>query len=123
MSSLINVHYNTSTNILVEPFNITIAHVHPELAAMRAAEMNTQPLPWHWPWDDESIFLIHTLIINIAMMSIVNAAVASLPHPSQEIQELWGCREAPDGSGGPHASSVTPIFNNISAARWVQAAM
>jgi hypothetical protein len=56
-------------------------------------------------------------------LSIVNAAIASLPDPSRKIREVWGCLEESNGDGGPYARNVTPIFDKNTAARWVKAAM
>jgi hypothetical protein len=53
----------------------------------------------------------------------VNAAIASLPDPSQKIREHWGCLEEPNGDGGPYTRNVTPIFDNNPAARWIKAVM
>jgi len=38
-------------------------------------------------------------------------------------QELWGCREEPNGDSGLYTHNVTPIFENNTAARWVKEAM
>ena len=86
-------------------------------------ENNTQLFSWHWPRDDESIHPIVTSIDNTTILSIVNAAIASLPDPSRKIKELWGCQEEPDGDAGHYACNVTPIFNHNTAAGWVKAAM
>ena len=59
----------------------------------------------------------------MTILSIVNAAIASLPDPSLKIWELWRCREEPNWDGGPHARNVTRIFDNNTAAEWVKAVM
>jgi len=49
---------------------------------------------------------------------MVNAAIAGLPDPSLKIQELWSCRELPNGEGCLHGVIVTPIFDNNTSAGW-----
>jgi hypothetical protein len=117
------VRCDASNDFLVEPFSFTIAYVDPDIAGKRVGENNTQLFSWHWPGDDESILPIVTSIVDTTILSIVNAAIAGLPDPSRKIRELWGCLEEPNGDGGPYARNVTPIFDNNTAAGWVQAAM
>ena len=114
---------DASNDFLVEPFSFTIAYVDPDIAGKRVGENNTQLFSWHWPGDDESILPIVTSIVDMSILSIVNAAIAGLPDPSRKIRELWGCLEEPNGDGGPYARNVTPIFDNNTAAGWVKAAM
>jgi len=59
----------------------------------------------------------------MTILSIVNPAIADRPDPRRKIQELSGCRVEPDGYGGRHASNVTLIFDNNTAAGWVKLAM
>jgi hypothetical protein len=110
-------------DFLVEPFSFTIAYVDPDIARKRVGENNTQLFSWQWPGDDESILPIVTSIVDTTILSIVNAAITSLPDPSQKIRELWGCLEEPNADGGPYARNVTPIFDNNTAAGCVKAAM
>jgi len=117
------VRCDTLNDFLVEPFSFTIAYVDPDIAGKRVGENNTQLFSWHWPGDDESILPIVTSIVDTTILSIVNAAITDLLDPSRKIRELWGCLEEPNGDGGPYARNVTPIFNNITAAGWVKAAM
>jgi len=117
------VRCDASNDFLVEPFSFTIAYVDPDIAGKRVGENNTQLFSWHWPGDDESILPIVTSIVDTTILSIVNAAIASLPDPSRKIRELWGYLEEPNGDGGPYARKVTPIFDNNTAAGWVKAAM
>jgi len=97
--------------------------VDPDIAGKRVGETNTQLFSWHWPGDDGSILPIVPSIVDTTILSMVNAAIAGLPDPSLKIRELWGCREEPNGDGGPYACNVTPIFNNNAAAGWVRVAM
>jgi len=39
------------------------------------------------------------------------------------IWEIWGCWEKPNGVGGPHGHTDTPIFDNNTSARWIKPAM
>ena len=95
----------------------------PDIAGKRVRENNPQLFSWHWPGDDGSILPIITSIVDTNILSIVNAAIPSLPDPRPKIRELWGCLEEPNGDGGPYACNVTPIFDNNSAAGWVKVAM
>jgi len=122
-SSPIKVHCYTLTSILIEPFSFTMAYVDPDIAGKRVDEPNTLLFSWHLPGDDELILPIVTSIVEMTILSIVNAGIAGLPDSSQKIWGLWGCREEPDGDGGPCARNVTPIFDNNTAARWVTVAM
>jgi len=84
------VRCDPSTDFLVEPFSFTIAYVDPNIAGKRVGEYNTQLFSWHWPGDDESILPIVTSFVNTSILSMVNAAIAGLPDPSQKIREIWG---------------------------------
>jgi len=53
----------------------------------------------------------------------VYTVIAGLPGPSWKSRQLWGCLEQPDGDGGPHTHTVSPIFDENPAAGWVQVAM
>jgi len=117
------VRCDASTDFLLKPFSLTAAYVDPNIAGKRVGENNAQLFSWHWPGDDEPILPIVTSIVNTTILSIVNAAMAGLPDPSQKIREIWGRQEEPDGDGGPYACNVTPIFDNNSAAGWVKAAI
>jgi len=97
--------------------------VDTDIAGKTVCENNTQLFSWHWPGDDESILPIVTSILDMTILSIVNAAIAGLPDPSRNIRELWGCQEEPNGNGGPYGRNVTPIFDNNTAAGWLTAAM
>jgi len=121
--SQIKVRCDTTNDCLVEPFSFTIAYLDPDIAGMRVGENNTQLFSWPWPGDDESILPIFTSIVDTTILSIVNAAIAGLPDPSQKIRELWGWLEEPNGDGGPYACNVTPIVGNNTAAGWVMAAI
>ena len=88
----------------------------PDIAGRRVGEINPQLFPRDWPGDDECILLIVTSIVNTTIVSIVNAAIAGQPEPSQIIRELWGYQEEPIGDGGPHAHDVTPICDNNTSA-------
>jgi hypothetical protein len=105
---------------LVEPFNFTITFVDPTIAGKRVDENDTVQFSWHWPWDDESILPIVTSIVNTTILSSMNAVITGLPDPSRKIRELWGCREEPNGDGGPYAHNVTPIFDNNTASGWLR---
>jgi len=59
----------------------------------------------------------------MTILSIVNAAIPSLPDPSRKIRELWCCREEPNEHGSLYALNVTTIFDNNTAAGWVKAGM
>jgi hypothetical protein len=82
-------------------------------------ENNTQLFSWHWHGDHESRLRIVASIVGTTVLSIVNAAIASLPDPSQKIQELCGCLEEPNGDGDPYVHNFTPMFNSNTAAGWV----
>jgi len=116
------VRCDASNNFLVEPFSFTIAYVDPDIAGKRVRENNTRLFSWHWPGDDESILLIVTSIVDLTILSIVNAAIAGLPDPSRKIRELWGFLEEPNGDSDLYAHNATPIFDNNPAAGWVKAA-
>jgi len=73
------------TDLLVEPFTFTIAHVDPDIAGRSVGENNTQLSSWHWPGDDESKIPIVTSIVDTTILSIVNTAIANLPDPSWSI--------------------------------------
>jgi len=84
------VRCDASTDFLVEPISFTIAYVDPNIAGKEVGENNTQLFSWHWPGDDESILPIVTSFVNPSILSMVNAAIAGLPDPSQKIREIWG---------------------------------
>jgi hypothetical protein len=96
--------------------------VDPDIAGKMVGENNTKLFPWHWPGDGEAILPIVTSIVNMTIVSIVNAAMAGLPDHSRKVQELWGFLQKPTGDGGPYAHNITPIFDNNTAAGWVTAA-
>jgi len=79
-------------------------------------ETNTQLVSWHWTGDDESIVPMVTSIVDTTILPIMNASIACLPAPSQNIRALWGCREELNRDGGLQARNVTPIIANIPAA-------
>jgi len=111
------------TVILIAPFILTLSSVDPDTAGNRVGANSTLLFWLHWPGDDESILPIVTTIVDTTTMSIVTSAIAGLPDPSQKICELWGCREEPNGDGGPYAHNVTPIVDNNTAAGWVTVAI
>jgi len=121
--SPIRVHWDTSTNFLVEPFRFIIAYVDPNIAGKRVGENHTQLFCRRWPGDDEMIPPIVISIIDTTILSIVNAAITGLQDPTRIICDLWSCWEDPNGDGGPYTCNVTPIFDHNAAARWVKAAM
>jgi len=121
--SPMKVHCDASTDFLAEPFSFNIACVDPNVAGKRVHEHNIQLFSSHWPGDDESILLIVTSNVNITNMSNVNAAITGLPDLRRTIWELWARREKRNVAGGLHAWNVTPIFDNNTPARRVQAAM
>jgi len=106
----------TSTDFVVKPFSFTIAHVVRNITGKRVGENNTQQFTWHWPGDDVSILPMVTLIVDTTMLSMVNTAIARRPDSCQQIPQLGGCREEPNGDGGLCARNVTPRFNINSAA-------
>jgi len=87
-SSPINVSGDSLTDILVEPFSITIAYVDPDLAGKSVGETNTPLFSWDWPGNDESRLPIVTLIFELTILSIVSAAISGVPDPSQIFCEL-----------------------------------
>jgi len=119
----IKVRCNASTDFLLEPSSVTIAHVDSKIGGKRVWENNTQLLSWHWPADDESMLLICTSIVDMTMLSIINAVIADLPDHSWKIRKLLGCQEDPAGDGCPYARNDTPICDNNTAARSVKVAM
>jgi len=122
-SSPTKVRCDPSTNILVKPFSFTIAYVDLDIAGKRVAENNTELFSWHWPGDDELIFSILTSIVDMTILSIVNAAITGLPDHSWNIRKFWGCLKEPNGDGGPFGRNFTSIFDNNTAAGWVKEAM
>jgi len=122
-SSRIKVCCDAATDFLIEPFSFTIPYVHPDIAGKRVGENNTQLFSWHWPGENGSIVPLVTSIVDMTILSIVNAAIASLPDHSWEIQVLWGCQEEPNGDGGLHARDVTQILNKNPAAGLVKSVM
>jgi len=119
-SSPLKVRCDASTDFLDKPFSCTIIYVDPNIAAKRVGENNTQLLWSHWPWDDESILLILTSIVDATILSIVNAGITDLPDPSRNIRDLYGWLQEPNRNGGPYARMGTPIFDTNTAAGWVQ---
>jgi hypothetical protein len=107
----------------MEQLNLTIAYVDPEIAGKRVGQNHCQRFSWHWPGDDELILPIGTSIVDVTILSIKNAAFAGLLDPSRKIGDLRNYLVQPDGVGGPYSHNVTPIFNNITPAGWVKAAM
>jgi len=107
---------DVSTDFYVVPLGLTIAYVDPHIAGKRVGENNTQLCSWYWPGDDESIVPILTSIVDTTHLSMMNAAITGLPGPSWEFRELCGCREKPNGDGGPYACDVTLIVDNNTAA-------
>jgi hypothetical protein len=97
--------------------------VDPDIPGNRVGENNTQLFSWYWPGDDESILPIVTSIVDMTILSFVNAAIASLPDPSEKIRKLCGCLEEPIVDSGLYARNVTSIFDSNPAAGWVKAAM
>jgi len=89
----------------------------PDIAGCRLGEHNTQRFSSYWPGDDISMHPMVTSVVNMTNLTIVNAAIARLPDPRRKIRELWWCWEEPNGGGGLHASNVTPIFDNNTAAQ------
>jgi hypothetical protein len=79
-----------SKDFLVQPFIFTIAYPDPNIAGKRVGENNTLLFPWLWPGDDESTLLIVTSMVAMTILSIVYAAIPSLPDPSRKIRDLWG---------------------------------
>lgn len=120
---MIIVHSDAPTNFLVEPLNFTIAYVDFDIAGKRVGRNTTQQFSSCWPGDNKLRISIVSLIIDVAIVSIVNAAIASLPDSSQTFQELRGFLEQPYVDGGLPTSDVTSIFNNTTAAGWVKAVM
>jgi len=122
-SLLTKLHCDSSTNFHIKPFSFTILYVDSDIAGQMAGENSTQQFSWHWPADDESILPIVTSIVDTTILSIVNAAIASLQDHRWKIPELWGCRGDPNRDGVPYACNVTRIFDNNTAAGWVNAVM
>lgn len=114
-SSPIRVHHESSTNFPVESCSLTIGSVDHCIAGKRVGGNNTQMFWWHWPADGESLFPIVSSILNMTIMSIMNATIAGLPNPSWTMWELEGCQKEPNGGGGLHLWNFTSIFddNNI----------
>jgi hypothetical protein len=121
-SSLIKVSCDASTDFHVEPCSFFIAYVDRDIAVKRVGENHTPLFAWHQPGDYESIHLIVTSIVHMTILPIINDAIASLPDCSWKIQELWVCREEPNGDCGSYARNVTTILDNSTAAGWIQVA-
>jgi len=117
------VCYDAWRDFLVEPFCCAIVYVDPDVAGKRVGENHTQIFSWHWTGDDELRIPIITSIVYLTMLSIVNTVITSLPDSSQTIQKHWGCWDKLNDAGGPHRRTVTPIFDNNTAAGWVPLAM
>jgi len=72
-------------DFLVEPSSFTVTYADPDIDGKRVGVTNTQLFSWHWPGDDESIISIVTSIVDMTIVSIVNAAIAGLPDCSRKI--------------------------------------
>jgi len=79
------VRCDASTDFVVEPFIFNIPYVDPDIAGKRVGENNIQQFVWHWPGDDESILPIVASIAHTTILSIVDAALASLANPTGNI--------------------------------------
>jgi len=84
-SSLTKSRCNALTDFLFEPFGMTIAYAHPDIAGKRVGENNTQLISWHWHGDDESILLIVSFIVDMTILPTANALTAGLPDPNTKI--------------------------------------
>jgi len=120
---MIKMHCNTSLDFLVERCCVTITYVDSDFAGKRVGGHNTPLFWWHWPGDDESILPIVTSMIDTPILSSLNAAITCLPDLSLKMRELWERQEEPNEDRGLHASNVTPLFDNNSAAGRVKTAM
>jgi hypothetical protein len=59
--------------------------VDPNIGGKKVGEYCTQLFSWHWTGDDESILPIVTSIVDMPILSIVNAAIGGLPNGSWKI--------------------------------------
>jgi len=57
------------------------------------------------------------------ILSISNAVITSVPDTSQNILELLGCWEEPNGNYGSQAQNGTPTCDNNTAGRRVKEAI
>lgn len=94
-----------------------------DIAGKTVGQNSNQLFSGHWPADDEWIHLIVASIVNMTILSIVNAAMAVLADGSWKIQELWGSQEEPNRECGPPVHNGTPILNRDSAAGCVKMAI
>jgi hypothetical protein len=79
------------TEFLAEPLSFTSPDADSDIAGKRVGELHTEKQSWRCPGDDESIFPIDTIIVNMIILEIVNAAITGMPDPSQIILNHWGC--------------------------------
>jgi len=94
---LMKMHCDPLTDFLVKPSSATIAHGDPDRAGKRVGRNNTRQFSLQVPGDAESMILGVTSIVNMTMLSIMNAAIASLPDPCRKIWERGGCQDQPNG--------------------------
>jgi len=97
--------------------------VDPDIAGRRVGTIITQLFAWPWVREDALRLSIVIWIFGVAMLSIVNSAIGSLPDRRQTIRKHWGCQVESDWNGGALTSNVTLIIKNITVARWVKAAL
>ena len=95
----------------------------PDIAGKRVGKNNTPLFSWNGSVDAELILLIVISTINTTIVSIVNAAIPGLPDPSNNILQLWGSHEEPNGNGGLQAQNLTPILDYNTVVGWVKVAM
>jgi len=122
-SFLYKVCHAASTDFPVEPFSYVIASVDLNIAWKRVGENNPQLLTWNSAADDQSILSIVTSIVDMSILSIVNAAVAGLHDPRHNIWELSGGWEEPNGDGSLHDYTVIINFDYTTAATWAKVEM
>jgi len=118
-----NVCSDALTNYLAELFSVIITYVDSDIAGKRVSGNTALLFSWLWPADDKCICLIDISIVDTTILSIVNVAIAGLPHPSWKFRELWGSQKGLNGDGGQNASHVTSIFNDIAAAKCSKVAL
>jgi hypothetical protein len=111
------------TDDLHESSSFTIAAVDSNIAGKRMGELNTKLFSWDWPGDYELILLIVASIIDTTILRIGKAVMAGLPNTSWKIREHWGRQEDPNGDCCLYTHMVTSIFDNNTAAGWVQVAI
>jgi len=100
MPLLIKVYCDALIDFLEGPFSLTIAYVDSEVAGKTVGENNTKLYSWHRPGDEELMLLIVTSIVNTTIVSMVNAAIASLSDARWKIRQLWCYRAQPTGDNG-----------------------